>query len=904
MRKLVLASASVLAVATWSTTAVAQDQANEEEQVAGDAADDENTIVVVGSFQRALADAFDEKRNANQVVDVVASEDLGKLPDISIAEAIARLPGVVANRDRGNATELSVRGLGPNLTSTLLNGREIATGESSRNIRFETYPAELLNGAYVFKSPTAGLVEGGVGGTIDLRTIKPLDLGETRFVVNARASYFDLADDIADSNAFGYTGSISYVDQFFDDTLGIVLAVALRDQPIASARTNLFPATPRQEFGNSNTAAFDAAGIEQLPFGYEGLIRGGEDTRNGVVAAIQWQPSSAFELNADFFYSGVDFVEEQRGFRFNFGDNVGAIEFGNQFTDVVGSDGSIVSATVSPTAGFGGHIRTVNEQFTLFDDTYAGGLNLAWSSGNLTVTGDVGYSKTDRESQFISVETEVHDVTGTPFEVTNGLSGSFARSAGSPTAIGFNFDLSDPSINLPSIVRAPTADTIDDEIVTYALDLEYEFNGGFLSSVGAGIRYSDRAKSLLARSAFPFINPGDRTAVPEGLLGAPLRGAGNVSFPATLTFDRDAVITQLFGGVDPQQANFNTTESWVVEEDLLAGYVVANFEGNLGSLPFSGNIGGRLARTEIVSSSTFLENGAGTGFVEVLTPFSVSNEYTDFLPSLNVAFFPAENHIVRVALSKALSRAPLDDLSAGVGEFNFGQPEAFGGNPLLEPFRTSQVDLTYEWYFEGEGAFTISGFYKDIETFIVRETRTGVELPSGDIGNFTQPINGEGGRILGVEVAYSQPFTFLPEPLDGFGLYLNYTYVDSNIEVGPAFVAGTFPLPGLAENTFNAQLWYYKSGFEARLGYRYNDAFATELGDVPDQVLFSDSAEVVDFQMSYEFPERSGLDGLKLLFQANNLTDEPFETYYGVPAARGRYEEFGTRYWFGFSYSF
>ena len=271
---------------------------------------------------------------------------------------------------------------------------------------------------------------------------------------------------------------------------------------------------------------------------------------------------------------------------------------------------------------------------------------------------------------------------------------------------------------------------------------------------------------------------------------------------------------------------------------------------------------------------------------------------------MNIAFFPAEGHVVRFGASKAISRAPLDDLNAGVSEFNFGTPEAFGGNPLLEPFRANQLDFSYEWYRNRSSVITLSAFYKGIETFIVRETTNGVELPSGTIGRFTQPINGEGGNIMGVEVAVSQGLTFLPDPLDGLGIYLNYSRIDSNIEVGPAFVEGVFPLPGLAENTFNAQIWYYKSGFEARLGYRYNDAYATELGDVPGQVLFSDAAEVVDLQLSYDFPARSRLEGLKILFQANNITNEPFQTYYGSEGVRGRYEEFGARYWFGFSYSF
>ncbi|WP_301751427.1 TonB-dependent receptor [uncultured Erythrobacter sp.] len=896
MRKFVCASASLIAIATWSASAVAQDKPAAEEL----GEEEQSEIVVVGSFQAALENAFNDKRNADQVVDVVSAEDLGRLPDVSIAEAIARLPGVVANRDRGNATELSVRGLGPNLTATFLNGRELATGENSRNIRYETYPAELLRGAYVFKSPKANNVEGGIGGAIDLRTLRPLDIGKQRIVMNLRGSYFDLGDDIRGTKSTGYIGSISYVDQFFDNTLGIVLSYARREQPTVSTSTSIFPSGPRSPFGNANTAAFDVAGIERLPFGFDVGVRGGNDTRDGVVAAVQWQPSGAFQINADFFYSSLDFVNPSQGIRIEGANS----EFGNLYTNIQGIDGSLTAGTITQTANFGLSISNVNERYTLSDDAYAGGLNAAWSTGAFTLEGDFGYSRNTRNAEFVSVETELHGYSGnTPFQLTNGPSVTFSTLPNGRSVFSFNNDLSDPQTNLISQLRVPDSDTVVDEIFSYSLTGKLEL-GGFLKSLELGARYSDRQKSLVARSAFGFINEADRRSVPVSLLQTPLTGAGGVTFPRSLAFDLDGVIDQVFGGYTPVQANFNRPESWVVEEEILSGFALANFEGSLAGMRLTGNVGVRVARTETVSSSTRLQNGEETSFIEVLTPFSIENEYTDVLPSLNIALFPGEKHIIRFGASKGISRAPLDDLNAGVSEFNFGTREAFGGNPLLEPFRANQLDLTYEWYRNPTSVLTVSAFYKDVETFIVRSVRTGVTLPSGLTGNFIQPINGEGGDIKGVEIAVSQGLTFLPEPLNGLGVYLNYSRIDSNIEVGPAFVEGVFPLPGLAENTFNAQIWFYKSGFEARLGYRYNDAFATELGDVPGQVLFSDAAEVVDFQMSYEFPASSRLKGVKLLLQANNLTNAPFETFYGTEGVRGRYEEFGRRYWFGASYEF
>ena len=860
--------------------------------------DELEEIVVYGSYQQALANALREKRASDTVADVVASEDLGKLPDISIAESLARLPGVVANRDRGNATEISVRGLGPNLSSTLLNGREVASGEGNRNTRYETYPAELLNGAYVFKTTAARRVEGGVGGVVDLRTIRPLEYGQQRVVLNLRGSYFDLAEDIGDAGTGGYTGSVSYVGQFADGTVGLLLGYARREQPIASARTNIFP------YGDS-FADIDGDGTTRegfvgdlAPYGYEALIRGGNDDRDGVVAAIQLAPSDALDINLDAFYSSIDFIEEQRGFRTE------GVPFGNSFSSPTVQDNFLTSGTVTQNAEWGLDAKTVNEQFTLFDELSSIGLNVEWNSGPFTVAGDASYSRVDRDSQFISVQTRLHDVDGpTPVRLTSGTVGTFASTDDGLGLFSFGQSLADPQTNLPFHVNVPTADTVKDEVGAVALDAAYATDNRYVPQVSFGIRYSDREKSLFARSDFPLIDEAARSPVPASLLLPPLTGSGVFAdLPPTLTFDRLGVIDQIFGGINPQQATSDQTESWTVEEQISAAYLELDVSGSLFGLEFTGNIGVRVARTETLASSTFLQNGAETGFVEVLTPFSVPNSFTDTLPSLNLAFNVTERQIVRVGLARAIARAPLDDMNAGVGEYNFGFPEAYGGNPLLEPFRTDQVDLTWENYFFDNAALTVSGFYKDIETFILRETRTGVELPSGAIGNFTRPVNGTGGDIRGVEVGYSQPLSFLPPGLDGLGLYLNFTFIDSDIEVSPALVAGTFPLPGLAEDSVNAQLWYYRNGFEARIGYRYRADYPLELPDVPDQILTSADERLVDFQASYQFGENAALSTLKVLFQANNLTDEAFSTYYASPWASGRYESFGRRYWFGFSY--
>ena len=857
-------------------------------------------VLVTGTRLRSLADALEEKRNADSILDAVSAQDLGKLPEISIAEALARLPGVVANRDRGQATEISIRGLGANLSSTLLNGREIATGGYTRNVRYDSYPAELLHGASVFKSTKASRIDGGIGGVVDLKTVRPLDTYDRRLVANVSASYFGLGDKIDDAEALGYTSSFAYVDQLLDGSLGLALGYSRREEPIATARTNIYARTDSfKDVDADGTVAPDYNG-DLVPYGYEALYRGGNDDRDGVVAAVQWRSLINLEANLDFFYSKVMFREEQRGFR------VEDVAFGNDFSNAVVEDNDVKSATITKVSDYGMQMRTVNESWASDDDTYAGGLNVAWTSAAWGVTADIAYSRAEQDSQFISAQTEVHDLSGTsPKEVMSGLSSSYAVSGRGVGVFDFNVDLSDPRINLPAFVYVPDWNTVVDEVYSYGMDVVGDVGTSFLRSLSVGVRYSDRRQSLDARSAHPQIELANRRPVPPDLVNQPLSGFGSFSdLPPILSFDRDEFIAATFGGIEPVQTGADLLESNVVAEDILAGYVQAEFEGSIFGVGYRGNAGIRVVRTHGESSSTLLENSIDTGFMDALTPFSVKNDFTDVLPSLNWSFFPTEKQTIRLALAKALSRPPLNSLNAGVGVYNFGHPQAYGGNPTLEPFRANQVDLSYENYFAEGAAFSVNGFYKDLDTFIIRELEPDVPLPTGENGTFVRPVNRKGGHIAGVELGLSYPLKMLPAPLDGLGIWANYTYIDSNINISPVYVIGHFSLPGLAPHTVNASIWYWKRGFEWHLGYRYRDVYATELPDVPGQILYSDTEKaILDFQIGYTFQPGTALQGLKVAVQAYNLTNEPFRTFYSFNS-RGRYEEYGRRFWLSVSYEF
>ena len=878
-------SASLAADAT--DTQAVDTQANADRAPTGD------DIVVTG-FRQSLRTAINQKRNADRVQEVLSAEDIGKLPEASIAESLARLPGLATNRDRGNGTQISIRGLGPQLVNTLLNGREVVSSEPSRNIRYEQYPAELLNGASVFKSPTAGQVEGAIAGQVDLRTIRPLDYTDRKIVVNLRGIYSDLADDVTDTKPFGVIGSVSYIDQFLDNSLGVAIGYSGRRQAVATQRTNVFRYT--NSFADLNG---DGQGNDNIPYGYEALERGGDDIRHGVLAAVQWKPGAGnFELNGDVFYSKVKFDETQRGFR------VEDLPFGNRFSNATVRDGGVTAITSTNTADFGLKTRVVNEYYFLHDDLYAGGLNAKYRAGALTFTADGGYSRTTRNAQFLTLRTQPIDQAG--------VTTSFATQKGRPASFGFSYDLASPVLNRIADFQIPEngggAPVTHDELLSLKGDVAYETGANVLKSIQLGVRHTDRTKDYTQRTQFGFIDTAARTTIPTGLLNDPVRfGGAFAGIPSTASIKIFPAVQQLFGPIAPTTSDFDRRSSWSVNEKTYAGYLQGDLDFMLGSLPVTGNVGLRVVRTETDSRSTLVSLADGQP-AATLTPVKVTNGFTDWLPNLNLTFKPTDKIQVRLGASRAIARPALDDLNAGYGVFTFGAPAAFGGNPLLEPFRANQLDATFEYYFDRDSALTISGFYKDLGTYIVPQITpitVANPTPGGPplTGTFRQPVNGSGGTIKGFEVLFQKAFTFLPGPFDGLGVYLNYSFTDSNITVSENdnFI-GPIGLPGLSKHVGNATLYYSKAGFEARIAYRYRSHYATSLGDA-DRILNTAAEGVLDFQTSYDFGDGS-LKGLKLLFQASNLTDEAFETYYGTRAQQGRLEKFGRRYLFGIGYEF
>jgi TonB-dependent receptor len=396
-----------------------------------------------------------------------------------------------------------------------------------------------------------------------------------------------------------------------------------------------------------------------------------------------------------------------------------------------------------------------------------------------------------------------------------------------------------------------------------------------------------------------------------------------------LAWNVGGVLNEYFNPIvygDPTTLPYLAGKYWSVQEDVWTVALRGNLYHELSDdVTLMGNVGVQVVGTD-QSSSSFLAANAYTDAQEILV-VSDGKSYEHVLPQINLVFAMGDTQAVRVGLAKEIARARMDQLKAteesGYNSFT-GEPGGSGGNPLLDPWEAWAFDLSYERYFgEGEGYVSVAGFYKDLDTYIYDQTvpydfsnllantppeffQPGVEPEV--IGNFTRPVNGSGGYVQGIEFSASVPFNMFSDSLDGFGAQFSYSYTDSDIAIEgsvSSVAIDSIPLPGLSQDVWNLTLYYEKHGFAARINTRYRSEYIGEVTNFANDrgFRFVDSDQITDAQFSYSF-DGDRLDGLQLLFQINNLTNEPYIAYSQDTTRVLDYQEYGTQYLLGLNYRF
>lgn len=904
------------AVASAQTTQPETPDVTEEGQPVADE-EDESTVIVVSGFRESLATAVAEKRRSNQILESVTAEDIGKLPDDSIGESIARLPGVTSQRLNGRANVIAIRGLGPDFSQTLLNGREQTSTGDNRAVEFDQYPSEVVNQVVVYKSPTASLVGQGLVGTVDVRTIRPLEASESILAIGAKGSYADLGALNAGSKEFGYRVNATFVDQFADDTVGLALSAAYTDEPYQL-----------QEFNAWGYAGNGEPGSPFVIGGNKSFVTSTQLKRFGVNGTFQWEANPNLMVTLDGFYSNFDDDQSKRGIELPLG--FGA--FGTTF------DPSTATVVDGPFGGFAeaGTFENVegvvrNDVFQRQADLYSGGLNLDYQGDDgWSAFLDFGYSRTDRE------ELSIESYSGTGYGAGVGATdtiGFISNTQG--TSFSPTLDYSDPNLIVltdplgwgGSRVQAGYYNNriIEDELFQYRLGVGKEIDS-FISGVNFGLAYTDRAKSLTPDEF--FVSPAGgatEVAIPSGAL---LRSTdlGYLGLGPIVSYDVRELIADGTLVLDPNTSNDIPAKAYGITEKLMTAYLQFDVQQDIGGGEITGNFGVQAINTE--------QNSTGVAFVDLdgdgnqdRVDLSLGDNFWDVLPSANLSLRLDSGWVFRLAASRQIQRPQLDDLRVAIGYgvttvVDDQSPTGLypyirgsGGNPLLRPYRANAIDFNVEKYFAGgAGVVAAQVFYKDVVSYIDGTNfvfdYSAFPDPAGvpaatDIGLLFSETNTGGGDFYGAELSATIPFDVFTEALNGFGVTGGVGYTKTKIEDANGNID---QIPGYSKWVANGTLYYDLNGFSARGSVRYRSEFLadfTGFGGSPTRRLARDET-IVDAQIGYEFQPGSALEGLSLYVQGQNLTNAPFVSQFNVPEPRAviDYQEYGRRFLAGFTYKF
>lgn len=842
--------------------------------------------VVVTGLRASLRDALATKRAATGVVEVISAKDIGVLPDVTIAETLNTIPGVNTSRDRGNDSQAGLGGLGPRLVLGLLNGREMASSEPDRNVRWEIFPSEVVSGVEVYKSSQADLITGGVAGTIDVQTIRPLDYSGPSLTVRGGPVYYDGGKAYPGFNGLGDRFSGAFVTKLAPD-LGLVVAASYQDQKngYEDAQGGGWNYGP----GNDPGPIVAGGPTVATPWGtsYEG--KDIDTQRYSVSSSLQWRPSSTFEARYDILFSRQAISEIDNGAWVSGWGNWGGYETGD-YSNTIIQDGALVKADVSAAAG-----STINSEIARYhqtQDLFATGLNGKWNLGEWQVVGDVAYSQAERFGLWQSLVfgnnagAMSYNYTGVP-SVTAQTSAWQAAQNGGLWAESANGQ----------------ASHLLDSLGSVSLDAKRKLQWGVIDQIKFGVRATHRDKDDAGAggSASGNAQAVNNISLPGG--GAPLAQYASegsipsswftpfnykyITAPTMISGNFEPLLQQVYGpavaaALSPNAANTPFTSH--VYENVEDVYAMADYATALFGKPVTGNFGVHV--THVETSSHAPSNG---------TEVAIGESYTKALPSYNAKMDLGEGKYIKFGLAEVLSRPALNDLRADRYYTISGAPpySGGGGNPTLKPYTADQVNLAFEDYFHKDGLISVNTFFKELHDYIGYDTRT-VTIPGVTVPiNFTSPFNAEKqGNLEGVEFIFRTPFYFIPH-LDKFGVDANLSLVGTNIHENSP-VGHPFPMNGLAKTSGFFEVYYADDRFESRLGVKYHSAYTQLYGwDASASGLTAIRPEtILDYSASYKINRL-----LSVRFQAGNLLNTALRTYdYNNPALSDRNDYYGRRY--------
>ncbi|KUJ82479.1 TonB-dependent receptor [Microbulbifer flavimaris] len=829
-------------------------------------------VEVVG-FKASLERAIDAKRYATMVMDSITSEDIGKFPDKNIGDALMRIPGVGIERRFGEADGVSIRGLDPALSLTYLNGQSISTAQwfegyrPTRGFRSDMLAAELVSSLEVYKSPRADLPDGSVGGIVNIKTARPLDLdsgtarGSVEYQYSENAERWDPA----------YSGLYSWKSD--DEKFGVLVSASHQERFTTYDAMENYYGT-----GVAEKNVEPAGNFTHATWGAGHAIFQQQRERTAYNFTAQYQPTEQlnivanylnFELSADNVNSNYLVVPG----RTNDINNVTASKEFPAGNGILKHDSVLgnVSGDLGDDYWFGpdSFFRNTNPEAQAFD------LDVTYTHDLFEAHAQVGHTEAQGDiiviGYFGKINAANADVAGlTGDEVlTLDLTGN---------KLGVDFQGFDPSNpgNYPLEIRGRNPHIEDSDEETYAqFDLTVPIdNGGYITSVKTGLKYQDHTNERHLYN-FDAQIPQDLALGNATYADLPVNtGCGQYEETAksnTLTclptLDLDG-IRSLSARLTP--GNTRQDESlgdfYQINEDKLALYAMAEFEYD----KLSGNFGVRYVDYELESiANQSIGKIDGVDVWNLNVP--VTNDYAEALPSLNVVYELQEDLLIRGAAARVMSLPNYQDLR-NTFSYNSTTGKGSAGNPLLDPWLATQLDLGVEWYF-AEGALASATYFrKDIDSFLfsvseIEPRDVVLEGTTEIVEDFPLEVsrtkNGGEAKLQGLELQVQSEIAY------GFGVSANYTFTDAEVVDNQG--QDGLNLPGNSEDLWNVTGYWENDRYSARLMANHRGEFFNgfRIGTASETEAFTS----VDVAFSADVT-----DNVTLSLQGVNLTGELYRT--------------------------
>ncbi|TAM59326.1 MAG: TonB-dependent receptor [Rhodanobacter sp.] len=899
------------------------------------------TVQVTG-FISSIENSTAIKRNADSIVEAVSSEQIGKLPGISIADALGRLPGLAVQTVSGRPQVLSIHGLGPDFSTALVNGGQQVSTSNNRDVQFDQYPSSWFNAVVVHLSPQADLIGQGLAGTVDMQTIRPLDKNKPEAAVNAHYIWNDksqLANGPGVSDK-GYNVNGVWVNQFANHTLGVTLGVDLESNPTQIEH--------QQPWGYPTDANGNAVIGGAKNFGISDSMK-----RRGLLATVQWQPNEFYTGTVDMTYDNFKEVQQAKGMEFPLFWSSAQLQPGGTVQNGLITSGTYTN--VSPV------IR--ND----YNSTSARVYNFNWDNKftineNWTVDADANYSRAKRR------DVNLESYSGSGYNKSGPLDTlNFNEQSNGLLYVNNSVDygsgtvLTDPQgwgsgndVVQAGFINAPH--TVD-YLANLRLSVERSFSSGPFSSMEFGVANSNRNKIYHIDQSFLTLGGGTisggnavTTAPLSGTPCSPLSWMGVAAQQCYNPFD-------LIGNGTLQQvptfgSSLSMPPNWKVHENVFTPYIQFNIDTNLGNVSLRGNFGVQAQHTSQRAVGERVAPGSAiTGNGITLIPVSGSTSYNRYLPSANLIFGLTDNDDLRVSAARTLARPRMDQMNASLGvsgnithlqstDPNQAYFSASGGNAKLKPTMADNYNVSYEHYFSGGGGFqcnsadqknsdlcrsggggyfAVSGYFIGLHDYINPNAAYLYDFSSflpfnlspaqlsqlgTPLGVVSGPTNDGHGYVKGAQVTLNLPANLISPALDGFGVILTGNRTKSSL----VYAGNSNPItvPGLSKWVANGTLYYQHNGFEARVSDSYRSSFLGEVSGISasriEQTLQGGSS--YDAQVSYTF-DHGPLNGLTIIAQGSNLSNKTFVTFQNNdPRQVQNWESYGRRYEIGISYKF